>query len=120
MKKIIAPFFVAALLISFSSHAQTSAHQKHGAQMKQMLKDSLHLTDAQIDSVTFIRQEFMGKIKTIKQNTSLSADQKKEQVKPLREEMKLRLKNNLTEDQMKKMNEMQRAKRSGNMDEDNR
>jgi len=117
MKKIIAPLViaVAVLFTSFSTQAQTSTHGKHGngTEMKQMLKDSLHLTDAQVDSVTSIRQEFRDKIKTVMQNSSLSADEKREQMKPLRQEMKTRLSAVLTKEQMKKMREMQQEMRGG-------
>jgi uncharacterized protein YdcH (DUF465 family) len=81
--------------------------------MKQMLKDSLHLTDVQVDSVTSIRNEFRDKIKTVMQNSSLSADEKREQMKPLRQEMKTRLSAILTKEQMKKMREMQQEMRGG-------
>ena len=110
MKKIIAAIIISVSLISISANAQTSVHAKNGAGMKQMLKDSLHLTDVQTDSVVSIQQEFMGKRKTIMQNSSLSADQKKEQVKPLKEQMKSRLKAILTKEQMEKLQEMRKDK----------
>ena len=116
MKKIIAAIVVCFSLM-MSAQAQTSKKSmggKQGMETRQMLKDSLHLTDVQADSVTSIRQEFMGKIKTVMQNSSLSQEQKKEQVKPLREEMKLRLKNNLTEEQMRKLQGMRKGKMNDN------
>ena len=67
MKKIIAAIIISVSLISISAHAQTpktSMDAKHGMEgMKQMLKDSLHLTDVQADSVISIREEFMKKLK---------------------------------------------------------
>lgn len=119
MKKLFAPLFIAALFFSISSQAQTSAQHNHGMEMKQMLKDSLHLTDVQADSVVSIRQEFRGKIKTVMQNSSLSEDEKKEQMKPLREEMKTRLSAILTKEQMKKMQEMRQGMRRDKPDENN-
>jgi hypothetical protein len=116
MKKIIAAIIISVSLISVSAHAQTSAHGKNGTEMKQMLKDSLHLTDVQTDSVMSIRQEFREKIKAVMQNSSISADQKKEQVKPLKEQMKTRLKAILTKEQMQKMQEMRKG---GKMDDNN-
>jgi len=121
MKKIIAAIVVCFSLV-LTAHAQTpqtSMEGKHGKEaMRQMLKDSLHLTDVQADSVISIRQEFMGKIKDIMKDTSVSADQRKEQMKPLREEMKTRLSTILTKDQMKKMREMQQEMRNGKTDDD--
>lgn len=112
MKKIITASIVCFSLI-FSAHAQTpqkSMNGKQGKETRQMLKDSLHLTDVQADSVVSIHQEFKDKIKAVMQNSSLSANQKKEQAKPLREQMKLRLKAILTKEQMQKMQGMRKDK----------
>ncbi len=63
MKKLFAAIIV-CFSLTFTAHAQTSTEGKHGKEaMRQMLKDSLQLTDVQADSVISIRQEFMGKIK---------------------------------------------------------
>jgi hypothetical protein len=51
------------------------------------------------------------------QNSSLSADEKREQMKPLRQEMKTRLSAILTKEQMKKMREMQQEMRGGKNEE---
>ncbi len=115
MKKIITTVFVSVFLISVSCSAQK---MKNG-NMQQMLKDSLHLTSVQIDSVTSIREQFMGKIKEVNSNSSLSADQKKEQIKPLRMQMKERMKTILTADQMTKMEAMQKEMHKGKMQEEN-
>ena len=122
MKKIIAAIIV-CFSLSLTAHAQTpetSNEGKHGMEgMRQMLKDSLHLSDVQADSVISIRKEFMGKIKSITRDSSVSADERKEKVKPLREEMKTRLSAVLTKDQMKKMQEMHQGMHKGKMDENN-
>lgn len=122
MKKIIAAIIV-CFSLSLTAHAQTpktSMEGKHGMEgMRQMLKDSLHLTDVQADSVITIRKEFMGKIQSITKDSSVSADERKEKVKPLREEMKTRLSAVLTKDQMKKMQEMHQGMHKGKMDENN-
>ncbi len=112
MKKIIVAGIVCFSLI-FSAHAQTSQKSmngKQGKETRQMLKDSLHLTDVQADSVVSIHQEFKDKIKAVMQNSSLSTEQKKEQTKPLREQMKQRLKAILTKEQIQKMQEMRKGK----------
>lgn len=121
MKKLITTIFILVSLISISCKAQTSNAQKAKPamkEMKQMLKDSLHLTDVQIDSVVSIREEFAGKMKQLMADTSLSADQRKQQLKPLRQQMKMRLKTFLTKEQMQKLQQMQQGMHKGKMDED--
>jgi hypothetical protein len=115
MKKIIAVIIISVSLISISAHAQTPKTAKHGSgETKQMLKDSLHLTDAQADSVISIREEFRAKIKNVMSNTTVAADKRKEEIKPLREQMKMRLKAILTKEQMQKMQEMRKGKTDDN------
>jgi hypothetical protein len=110
MKKIITASIVCFSLI-FSAHAQTSTKAKHGGvETKQMLKDSLHLTDVQADSVISIREEFKAKMKNVTSDGTLSADKRKEELKPLREQMKMRLKAILTNEQMEKLQEMRKGK----------
>jgi hypothetical protein len=117
MKKIIAAIIV-CFSLSVHAHAQTnSTDTKHGMEeMKQVLKDSLQLTDVQVDSVISIRKEFMGKIQSIMKDSSVSADQRREQLKPLREEMKTRLSTILTKEQMKKMRGLQQEMHKGNIE----
>lgn len=122
MKKVITTLFIAVSILSISCNAQTpdavSAKHSSGG-MKQMLKDSLHLTDVQADSVVSIRAEFAGKIKQLSKDTSGSSDQRKEQLKPLRQEMKMRLKAILTKEQIDKLEEMQHGMRKGKGDDNN-
>ncbi len=120
MKKIITAVLVSALLISVNSKAQTNQpimkkHALHGARMQQMLKDSLHLTDVQIDSVTAIREQNMGTMLSIRSDTTLSTEQRQEQIRTAREQMKIRLKSVLSEEQMKQLEEMQRNMHKGPM-----
>lgn len=118
MKKIITTIFVSAMLISVSGKAQTTQPQtgKHSMQgMQQMLVDSLHLTATQADSVVAIRKEFSTKRKDILNDQAIPADQKKEQLKPLARQMKMRLQTFLTKDQMNKMQEMQHNMHKGKM-----
>lgn len=109
MKKIITTLFVSVFLITISCSAQKGK----GGNMDQMLRDSLHLTSVQIDSVDAIHKDISGKIKAINSNTSLTADQKKEQIKPLRQEMKARMSKNLSADQMAKMDAMRHEMHKG-------
>lgn len=118
MKKIISVLIISASLMSVTSNAQKG--NQHGMEMKQMLKDSLHLTDAQADSVVAIRAEFRKEMRNVTRDSTVSADQRKEKLKPLRDEMQTRLQAILTKDQMQKMRQMQQEMRGkGKMDDDN-
>lgn len=118
MKKIISVLILSASLIGVSADAQKGG--QHGMQMKQMLKDSLHLTDAQADSVVAIRAEFQKKIRSVMKDSTVAADKRKEEIQPLRKEMKTRLQAILTKEQMKKMQEMQQGMHGeGKMNNDN-
>ena len=116
MKKIFTFIFVALTFFGASCLAQGG--KQGGKQsmelMKQRLKDSLKLSDVQIDSVVSIRQEFQPQIKSIMKDGSLSKDQKKEKVKPLKKEMIARLKTFLTKDQIEKINDMEQEMRKKN------
>ena len=120
MKKIITTMFVSVLLISVGSKAQTAQPmmKKHGmqsARMQQMLKDSLHLTDVQIDSVMSIREQSAGTMMSIKNDTTLSADQRQQEMKETRKQMKMRMKTILSKDQMQQLEEMQHNMHKGKM-----
>ncbi len=116
--------FVGALLITISSQAQTAQpmmkkHGMQGARMQQMLKDSLHLTDVQIDSVMAIRQQNMGTMMSIKNDTTLSTEQRQQEMKAAREQMKVRMKSILSKEQMQQLEEMQRNMHKGQMKNEN-
>ena len=123
MSKLIITIVIAVSIFSASCNAQTpdAVNAKHSSSgMKQMLKDSLHLTDVQADSVISIREEFAGKMKHLSKDSAVSSDQKKEQLKPLREEMKMRLKAILTKDQIEKLQQMQHEMHKGKKDDDSK
>ena len=112
MKKIFLLIVIATALLGTSSFAQGG--KKNVQEMKQQLKDSLNLTDTQVDSVVVIVQEFQPQIRTIMKDQSLSKDQKKEKVKPIREEMVTRLKTFLSAEQLSKLQEMIQEKKQKN------
>jgi len=74
---------------------------------KQILMDSLKVSESVADSIISIRSQSMSQIKTIMSDQSLSQDQKKEKTKPVKQEMKTRLKSLLTDDQIQKLQEME-------------
>ena len=92
----------------------SASAQKTGGKMgmeKQVLMDSLKLSSTAADSVIAIREQSMTQIKTIMSDQSLSQDQKKEKAKPIKQDMKTRLKKYLTDDQMAKLQEIQKGNR---------
>jgi Spy/CpxP family protein refolding chaperone len=73
-------------------------------------KDQLNLSPDQETKMKGIFQDFQAKAKDIRANTSLSADQKKEQMHSLAQQLREQSKTVLTADQLKKMEDM-RGKR---------
>ena len=106
--------FVLIVLSFFSAACFAQGGKQNTQEMKQRLRDSLKLTEAQVDSVEAIRQEYQPQIKSIMKDDSLSKDQKKEKVKPIKKEMVARLKKFLTEEQIQKLEEMEQDMRKKN------
>ena|SRR5215831_8887010 len=105
MKKIIL-CFVITLLTTTSLFAQN----QNGGQMQQMqrqyLKDSVHLSDAMVDSVMAVRMQYGPQMRQIFTDQSMSADDKQAKVQNIRTEMEARYKAiGLTDDQIAMMRE---------------
>jgi hypothetical protein len=71
------------------------------------MKSRLNLTDDQTSRLKESRSQMADKIKNIRENQSLTDDQKKEQVQELRKKQQESLKTILTEDQLKRLHEKQ-------------
>jgi Spy/CpxP family protein refolding chaperone len=76
-----------------------------GQKQASMMKERLGLTDDQSAKLSKHRTEMGEKMKAIRENKSLSDEQKKEQLKELHKSQKDAMKSILTEEQMKKMKE---------------
>ena len=75
--------------------------------MKKNLKDSVGLSDVQVDSVMAIREEMQPKVKAVMKDQSLSEDDKKSKMEAIKKEMYERYtKAGITPDQVKKIKEM--------------
>ena len=74
--------------------------------MKQKLKDDLKLTDIQIDSVMAIQTEMQMKNRQLRQDDKMNDDQKKVIMDANTAVRKARLKNNLSEEQITKLDAM--------------
>lgn len=71
------------------------------------MRSRLNLTDDQTARLKQSHTEMAEKMKSIRENQSLSDDQKKEQVRELRKKNKENLKTILSEDQLKRLHEKQ-------------
>lgn len=92
------------------------AKEKHGAMAKkggERMKTQLGLTDEQSAKMDSHRKEMGEKMKSIRENKSLSDEQKKEQMKSLMKTQKENMKSILTEDQLKKLIEMKHRGHEG-------
>jgi len=104
MKKIFS-FLVIALSLS-----TTSALAQNGGQMQQMqkqyLKDSVHLSDAIVDSVMAVRTEYRPQMREIFTDQSASSADKESKMQTIRDQMEARYKTiGLTDDQIKMIRE---------------
>ena len=111
MKKFIVCFvFTAALFLTGTQiYAQNGNGDKSQMKemMKQRLKDSVGLSDVQVDSVISIREEMQPKMKAVMKDESLKDDDKKSKMEAMKKEMYDRFtKAGLTPEQVKKIKEM--------------
>jgi Spy/CpxP family protein refolding chaperone len=87
---------------------RTEGMEKHKETMDKrggMMKEKLGLSDAQSAKLEKNRTEAMNKMKAIKENKSLTDEQRKEQLKELHKKQKEEMKAVLTEEQLKKLKE---------------
>jgi hypothetical protein len=109
MKKLIFCLAIALTVFSVASFAQQGGG---GAERyKQMLKDSLQLTEVQIDSVMAVRQQYQPQMRDIFMDQSLSQEDKMAKIKDINTQMKARYKAFLTDDQIAKLDAMQQRMR---------
>ena len=109
MKKIF------SLMLIASAFCVSASAQKMNGKMgmeKQTLIDSFKLSSTAADSVVSIREQSMSQMKSIRDDKSITDEsQKKEKIKAVKQDMKMRLKKYLTDDQMAKMQQMQMSNR---------
>jgi periplasmic protein CpxP/Spy len=78
------------------------------AQHMAKMKTKLGLTDEQVSKMKAQSESTHAKMKTIRENENLSREQKKQEMMALKAEIKEQHKKILTEDQLKKMEEMRK------------
>ncbi len=108
MKRIL---FIALAAFAFATASQaqdSSMHRKmdHPPMKGEKMWDNLNLTQDQKDKLKQYREDNMKKMEEIRNNSSLSEDQKQEKMKALREEGRKNTESILTDEQKKKMKEM--------------
>ncbi len=113
MKKLVFCMAIALTVFSVSSFAQQGGGGGGAERMKQMYKDSLGLTDVQIDSMTAVRQAFQPQMMALRQDQSMSQEDKQTQMTAIQTQMKARYKNFLTADQIAKLDAMMQRMRGG-------
>lgn len=88
-------------------------HDEMDKQRMEKMKTRLGLTGEQSAKMGANRKEMGEKMKAIRENKSLSDEQRKEQMKEMMKKQKENMKSILTEDQLKKLKETQHQKPKG-------
>jgi hypothetical protein len=111
MKKIISFLIVAFTILSVSTFAQD---QKGNSKemIKQELKDSLHLSGDKADSAASIIKEYNLKRRELFKEQSKSTEDKRAAMQTMNAERNQRLKNFLTNEQLSKLEAMERNRRA--------
>ena len=109
MKKMLAGLTVLILSVcAVSANAQNGGGGGGNQErMRQMYKDSLQLTDVQIDSVTAVQQDLRPQMRAIFQDQSMSQDDKQAKLKALNDQAAARESKFLSADQLAKLQAMQ-------------
>ena len=108
-----------ALLTTDQKNKIEQAKKQRSEKMKMMvqkrlekMKTDLNLTDDQVAKITEQRKNSMEQMKAIRENSSLSEEQKKEQLMDLRKSSRESMNSILTADQLKKKEELRNSRMS--------
>lgn len=110
MKKLFFLLF-AFLTVGAVANAQGGRGGQTPETMAQGMKDSLQLSEKQVDSVKAIYQEFMPKQREIFMNQEMTREDKMAKLQEFSTALNARLKGVLTEEQYKKFMEMSERRR---------
>lgn len=113
MKKFIAGVAVVlSLATAFQSNAQDGDRMaRMKERQKQLLKDSVQLSDEKIEKVLAVQDEFRPKQREIFMDQSLDQAAKEAKLKALQEEQKKKLKGVLTDEEAAKLEAFQERNR---------
>ncbi|BDI32881.1 hypothetical protein CCAX7_49320 [Capsulimonas corticalis] len=117
MKPVIFAAVVLTLASVFATSQPTFAKGAHAgkAEAKKLdkLSTELGLTDAQKSQIKTIYMGEMPKIKAIRTDANLTDDQKKEQMKPIRKDIRIQIEAILTPDQKIKWAQIRKDHKKG-------
>jgi hypothetical protein len=85
---------------------RSEAREKKSAERLDKMKSNLSLSDDQMNRIKEHQSKMKAKMQSIRENTTLGPEQKKMQMKQVREEGKKEMQSILTPDQLKKQKEM--------------
>lgn len=103
MKRVILSICMLLAAVTFASAQGGAAKRK--AEIKEGLKNEVKLTDAQIESVLAIEDEFRPKMSAIKSDQALDEAGKKEKNKVVRQEKKEKMEAALGKEKAKEVDE---------------
>lgn len=91
-----------------SKHEHNADMKKHGARRLEHMKKELNLTDDQVSALKKNHEEMGQKFKTLREDKSLTEDQKKVEMKKFKDQQHENLKSILTEEQMQKLEQQKK------------
>lgn len=110
MKKFVL-IAVAAIAFTTATQAQDSSKMNHHPKMQRaQMFDELNLTADQKEKMKKLREDNMQKMDAIKNNSSLTDEQKGEQMKTLRQDQKKSMDVILTDEQKSKMKQLRQER----------
>jgi periplasmic protein CpxP/Spy len=119
MKRMLIMLLAVAISVTAAVAQDGNGAPRDPAKMREMMKErlkaELKLTDAQADSVASIQQEFGGKSRELRSNTTLSDEDKKAKMEELNQARKKRMKTVLTDEQVQKLEELNEKARKERM-----
>lgn len=115
-KKMIACATIVIALFSlpsttYAQRGDTAAMRQRQEAMMAKMKDDLKLTPVQVDSMTAINKEYQGKMREIFMDQSVSQDDRRAKMQPLREAQNKRIQAVLGDDLYKKYQDWMTANR---------
>lgn len=115
MKKMLAGLTVLILSVCAVSASAQGGGGGMQERMRQMYKDSLQMTDVQIDSMNAVNQDIRPQMRAIYQDQSLSQDDKAAKMKALNDQAAARESKFLSADQLTKLQAMMARMRANRM-----
>ena len=111
MKKVFLSFIIFASIAISANAQQRGITEKRGQQLGFSAKE-LNLTDEQKNKIKNINEDYKNKTFTLRSDSTLTKEQRREKIQELRKEQRLAANNILTSDQQSKLKEI-RGKRAG-------